>query len=433
MIAKSLQIIIALIVTSFFFFPFYFTFLPAVNTKMMMAAAGLLVFFVDLSKKRNANMNQDFFILSLLAASVSLVSFISMTVNDTPDDSYMTYIISMWVWLGAAYFMVRTVEWVHGKVNVELLCFYLIGVGAAQCILALAIDQNYAVKSFIDSILEGEGFMGKNEGRLYGLGCALDVAGGRFSALLIMIAYLLPRVVKKRNRDIYILFLLTAFCLISIVGNIIGRTTTVGMVISVAYLVYIFLFQKISDGNEKNILFRWMLAYFSVAIILSVILYNVNPQWREHLRFGFEGFFSLFEEGRWEVHSNDMLKSHFVFPDNLRAWIIGDGRMAPTDIDPYYVGKNWIGFYMGSDVGYVRFIFYFGLTGLITFSILIIKAGLICYKRLSDYRYMFLLFVALNFIVWLKVSTDIFLVFAPFLCLATTDKNELSDIYKSNL
>lgn len=206
MIAKSLQIIIALIVTSFFFFPFYFTFLPAVNTKMMMAAAGLLVFFVDLSKKRNANMNQDFFILSLLAASVSLVSFISMTVNDTPDDSYMTYIISMWVWLGAAYFMVRTVEWVHGKVNVELLCFYLIGVGAAQCILALAIDQNYAVKSFIDSILEGEGFMGKNEDRLYGLGCALDVAGSRFSALLIMIAYLLPRVIKKKNRDIYIYF-----------------------------------------------------------------------------------------------------------------------------------------------------------------------------------------------------------------------------------
>lgn len=170
-----------------------------------------------------------------------------------------------------------------------------------------------------------------------------------------------------------------------------------------------------------------MLAYFSVAIIISVILYNVNPQWREHLRFGFEGFFSLFEEGRWEVHSNDMLKSHYVFPDNLRAWIIGDGRMAPTDIDPYYVGKNWIGFYMGSDVGYVRFIFYFGLTGLIVFSLFFIKAGLICYKKLEDYRYMFLLFVALNFIIWLKVSSDIFLVFAPFLCLANTERKVLEN------
>lgn len=427
MIIKILQIIITLIITSFFFFPFYFTFLPTVNTKMMMAAAGFLVFLIDLSRKKNANMGRDFFILSLLAALVSLVSFISMVVNDTPDDSYLTYVISMWVWLGAAYFMVRTVQWVHGKASVELLCYYLIGVGTAQCLLALAIDQNHVVKAFIDRILDGYGFMGKNENRLYGLGCALDVAGGRFSALLIMIVYLFPHVVKEKNRNLYIVFLLTAFCIISLVGNIIGRTTTIGLGISVAYLFYIFVFQKSLQGNEKNILLRWMLVYLTVTIIISVILYNVNPQWREHLRFGFEGFFSLFEEGRWEVHSNDMLKSHFVFPDNMRAWIIGDGRMASTDIDPYYIGKDWSGFYMGSDVGYVRFIFYFGLTGLAAFSIFMIKSGLICYKRLSDYRYMFLMFVALNFIVWFKVSTDIFLVFAPFLCLANEDNEEFSN------
>lgn len=425
MIVKLLQIIITLIVTSFFFFPFYFTFLPTVNTKMMMAAAGFLVFLVDLSKNRTANINRDFFVLSLLAALVSFVSFLSMTINETPDDSYITYLVSMWVWLGAAYFMVSTVKWTHEKVSIELLCFYLIAVGGIQCILALAIDQNYSVKAFIDSILYGYGFMGKNENRLYGLGCALDVAGGRFSALLIMIAYLLPRMVKRKNRNIYILFLLTAFCLISLVGNIIGRTTTIGLAVSIAYLFYIFIFQKISDKNEKSILLRWITVYFSVAVVISVFLYNVNPQWREHLRFGFEGFFSLFENGRWEVHSNDMLKSHYVFPDNMRAWIIGDGRIASTDIDPYYTGKAWSGFYMGSDVGYVRFIFYFGLTGLIAFSLFMIKAGLICFKRFRDYRYMFLMFVALNFIIWLKVSTDIFLVFAPFLCLINADKEEL--------
>lgn len=276
MIVKLLQIIITLIVTSFFFFPFYFTFLPTVNTKMMMAAAGFLVFLVDLSKNRTANINRDFFVLSLLAALVSFVSFLSMTINETPDDSYMTYLVSMWVWLGAAYFMVSTVKWTHEKVSIELLCFYLIAVGGIQCILALAIDQNYSVKAFIDSILYGYGFMGKNENRLYGLGCALDVAGGRFSALLIMIAYLLPRMVKRKNRNIYILFLLTAFCLISLVGNIIGRTTTIGLAVSIAYLFYIFIFQKISDKNEKSILLRWITVYFSVAVVISVFLYNVN-------------------------------------------------------------------------------------------------------------------------------------------------------------
>lgn len=208
MIVRLLQIIITLIVTSFFFFPFYFTFLPTVNTKMIMAAAGLLVFLMDMSKNRDANMNRDFFILSLLAILVSFVSFISMTINDTPDDSYLTYFISMLVWLGAAYFMISTVRWTHGKLSIELLCLYLIGVGAAQCILALFIDQNEAVKAFIDSILDGYGFMGKNEGRLYGLGCALDVAGGRFAALLIMIAYFFATCCKeKKQKYIYIVFI----------------------------------------------------------------------------------------------------------------------------------------------------------------------------------------------------------------------------------
>lgn len=425
MIVKIVQVIITLIFTSFFFFPFYFTFLPTVNTKMMMAVAGLLVFGLDLSQNRSANMNREFFILSLSALAVSFVSFLSMTINDSPDDSYLTYIISMWVWLGAAYFMVRTVEWVHGRISVELLCLYLIGVGAAQCILALAIDQNHAVKSFIDSILEGEGFMGKNEDRLYGLGCALDVAGGRFAALLIMIACLLPRMIEKKNGNVYVCFLLTAFCLISIVGNIIGRTTTVGLVMAVAYLFYFFVLQESSNGNEKTRLFKWVFACSSVIIVIATILYNMDLQWREHLRFGFEGFFSLVEKGHWEVHSNDMLKSHFVFPDNLRAWIIGDGRMASTNIDPYYIGKQWSGFYMGSDVGYVRFIFYFGLTGLIAFSVFMIQTGLICCKKFWDYRLMFLMLVALNFIIWFKVSTDIFLVFAPFLCFTNTNKEEL--------
>lgn len=425
MIVRIVQIIITLIITSFFFFPFYFTFLPTINTKMMMAAAGLLVLGIDLSRNRSAKMNRDFFILSLWALSVSLVSFLSMTINETPDDSYLMYIISMWVWLGAAYFMVSTVKWVHGKVSVELLCLYLIVVGASQCILALAIDQNYAVKAFIDGILEGTGFMGKNEDRLYGLGCALDVAGGRFSALLIMIAYLLPHMTKKKNGNIYILFLLTAFCLISIVGNIIGRTTTVGLVMAIAYLFYIFIFQKSMDGNERVRLLKWILTYFVVTVVVSAILYNMNIQWRERFRFGFEGFFSLVEKGHWDVHSNDMLKSHFVFPDNMRTWIIGDGRMASTDIDPFYIGKQWSGFYMGSDVGYVRFIFYFGLAGLIAFSLFMIKAGLICYRKIREYRFLFLMLVMLNFIIWLKVSTDIFLVFAPFLCLATS-MNEYS-------
>ena len=58
----------------------------------------------------------------------------------------------------------------------------------------------------------------------------------------------------------------------------------------------------------------------------------------------------------------------YVFPDNIKTWIIGDGYFAnPGDTDPYYVGPLGGAFYKSTDVGYLRFIFYFGVLGLFAF------------------------------------------------------------------
>ena len=420
---KAIKILFTLITTSFFFFPFVFTFFPIANTKMILAAMGLVIFGVKLVLGEKAVINKDMFVLSLLALGVSFVSFVTMTLNNTPDSSYLGYIVSMWVWLGAAYFVVNMIKWSHGTISVELVCSYLITVGVFQCLLAIVIDTIPNVKIFVDSILDGEGFMGKVEGRLYGLGCALDVAGSRFSALLLMVGFLLYRVVNRKGEKIYIFLLMIAFCIIAIIGNFIGRTTTIGLFLTFAFLVYLLLSGNIVVKEVRVKLVKWILSISFLLIIASVYLYNYSLQWRDYFEFGFEGFFSLVNEGHWSVHSNDMLKSHYIFPDNLRGWIIGDGRMASTDIDPYYTGDRWEGFYKGSDVGYVRFIFYFGVVGLIAFSIFMIKVCQVCIKRFPDYRMMFLLLLAVNFIVWLKVSTDIFLVFAPFLCISQ-EENE---------
>ena len=39
---------------------------------------------------------------------------------------------------------------------------------------------------------------------------------------------------------------------------------------------------------------------------------------RTHLRFGFEGFFSIYEKGHWETNSNNILKNMVIFPDNMK-------------------------------------------------------------------------------------------------------------------
>lgn len=430
-VKKLIQVLLTIVFTSFFFFPFYFTFLPTVNTKMILAAFGGILLLIESARNRKAQIDNGIFFVSIWAALVSLVSMISMVLNDTPDDSYLGYVVSMWVWLAAAYFVVRAIKFTHGRVTVENVCAYLITVGVLQCFLAIAIDSIPAVKTFIDSILDGEGFMGKNEKRLYGLGCALDVAGTRFSALLVMIAFLLPKVAQKEKSNLYIILLLGAFCVVVGIGSIIGRTTIVGAVLSLLYLFYACCFKKDIPDIIRAKLARWIVGGICAGTIISIGLYNSSPQWQHYFQFGFEGFFSLAETGRWEVHSNKQLAAQFILPDNLWTWIIGDGYIASTDINPYYIGKAWIGFYKGTDVGYSRFLFYFGLTGLITFSLFFIKVCQVCADRIKPYRDMFFIFLLINFIVWFKVSTDIFLVFAPFLCLAAAENEEDKELVAS--
>ncbi len=427
---KALAILLTGIVTSFFFFPFVFTFFTAANTKMMMAACGLVVFLMQMAKNRRPQMRSDLFNLSLMALAVSLASFATMVYNSTPDNSYLSYIVSMWTWLGAGYFAVQCIKYVHGRVTYGFIVSYLVAVCVFQCLLAIAIDSNVNVKMFVDSILDGEGFMGKNPGRLYGLGCALDVAGGRFSAVLVLlVGYLCQLVKSDAPKTKYgIALLVISYFLIALIGNMIARTTILGVGLSLIYLFIALLFSFGKDRPQLGFL-RWFFGLFLVCgIIVATNLYQNDSRWQHNIKFGFEGFFSLVEKGKWEVSSNEQLKGTFITPDNARCWIIGDGRMASTSIDPYYVGKTYKGFYMMTDVGYSRFLFYFGLIGLTCFSLFIIVTGMCCAKRLPSVRIPIMLVVLLNFIIWFKVSTDIFLVFCPLLCLPDENEVEEDDI-----
>ena len=83
------------------------------------------------------------------------------------------------------------------------------------------------------------------------------------------------------------------------------------------------------------------------------------------------------------------------------------------------------GYYKGTDVGYLRFIFYFGLIGLSTFMLFFVKVGQYCIREFPKFKWMFILLLLANFIIWLKVSTDIFLVFALFLCAGSIQNSSL--------
>lgn len=420
------------ILVSFYFFPFEFTFLPGYNTKMIMAVFGLVLWGFNLAKHRTFESNSSLFTLSAIALVVSLCGVFSVIANNTRDYTYASYIMSMWVWLGGAYFVVEIIRYVQKKISVEIICNYLIGVCVAQCFIAILIDNYPAVKAVVHSVVS-TGFMNavelEEKERLYGIGCALDVAGTRFAAVLVMIAALIAKH-KTNVRRLYVYMM--SFVIILVIGNMIARTTIVGVLLAIVYWMvvsypYSFTINRSSRGVLKHVLL-----VLAVALPIIIHLYDNNPVVREDIRFAFEGFFSLAEKGEWDVHSNNRLMEMYVFPDNAKTWIIGDGYFdGPSNTDPYYVGPTMTGFYMWTDVGYLRFIFYFGLIGLAAFMFFFIKCGQVCAHKFRNYALLFWLLMLLNFIIWFKVSTDIFVVFALFLCISQEDndayENSLSD------
>lgn len=421
---KILTAIAVTILTSLYFFPFNPVWLPIANTKMVLAAIAIPLFIIKGARLRDNGFNKGMLMLTIMGMSVSIAGLIAVIVNNTSDYSYASYFVSMWVWLGGAYTVVQLMEAAYEKVTIRLVGNFLIAVCVAQCILAQIINANDTIAAVVDSFVVSSGYMGIVDDRLYGIGCALDVAGLRFSAVLLMITYFALNPHSQDNKTLERCLYILAFLIISVFGSMIARTTSVGVILCILQCVIFPILNndQISRFNTRRLI--RVFAILSLIVIPAIVLfYEINPSFRENLRFGFEGFFSLAEEGEWNVRSNRQLFSMMIWPDNLKTWLIGDGYFSQPQNDYHYVGPLY-DYYMGTDVGYCRFIFYFGLLGLIAFSAVFAISAIICSKRHPKYILLFYMIMLMNFIGWVKASTDIFLVFAILLCVPKTDNRE---------
>lgn len=412
---KYLGIVLAIILTSFAVFPVLLVWFPGLTMKTAMAPLGLVMMFVNLVRQRHPVLDSGFLLVTIWAAAVSFMSFVSITYNDTNDNSFTGYFISMLVWICAAYVAVSAIKVVHGTVSVKLVANYLIAMCVAQCVLAFIISQVSFIENLVNSVfLTGGEEMTK--GRLYGIGASLDIAGLRFMAVLAIIIYMVTHLSEEEEKK-YSLLYIAAFFIIALIGNMISRSTVFGVFISLAYLI-ITSFSRDRQTDLMRRIWKKFLLLTGALVFGAIVLYQTNSSFRNSMHFGFEGFFSLYEKGQWEVSSNKsliwMLKN--IKPENTRTWIIGDGYCGDPNNDPYYIGSQPKGgYYMGTDVGYMRFIFYFGILGTLVFMGYFYQVACVCGRYFPKYKDMFFLILLCNYIGWIKVSTDIFCLFALFL------------------
>lgn len=412
---KWLRVLLTGFIVSLFYFPVVFKFFPVSNTKNMLAVVGIICMVITLLRKKELSLPKELVILLLFASAVSIISLFSIVYNQTPDTTYVTYLRSPIIWLSGAYAICFLIYIIHKRIDIPLVVNYLAGACVFQCVVAMGIQFSPSFQIFIDSIVEQGQDLLKDLNRIYGFGANLDVGGSRFAAVLAALAFLMVQDRQSRN-NISQIWLVFAFVIITVVGNMIARTTLIGVAVGLVYILLmesIRLLQKKDNTDYKSPLGAWLLI-LAITVPIAVVLYNVNEQFHDLLRFGFEGFFSLFEEGEFKTDSSEKLESMIVWPEELRTWIIGDGYFENQRNDANYIGDATTeGFYMGTDIGYLRFIFYFGVIGLIAISAVMVYTGVIASKAFPKYAHIFMMGVLCNFIIWLKVSTDLF----PFLAI----------------
>lgn len=412
------------ILVSFYIFPVQFRFLPSsLNTKIIVAAIGIFLFAVQCIQNHEIRLSRRTLISALIAVAFSLWCLFSITANGTDDDSYASYWISFATWLGGAYAVCFYIRQRHHRISLELLTRYLGCVCIAQCAIALMIDNIPVVKQIVDSLIVGGPEFYDSINRMYGFGAALDSGGVVFSVVLVLIAH---QIVQWRNQEEnkkFLTYYLIAFIIITVIGNMIARTTTVGAITGLGYILISYV--RIQRGgyiSGQNLRFYGILATLVfIAVFISVTLYNSSPDFRNNLRFAFEGFFNWAETGEFSTGSTDKLNAvMWIWPEDTRSWIIGTGLFG--------------NFVYSTDIGYCRFTLYCGLVGLVIFSIYFLFNHLSIRSKFRHSNLLALCFITLTFTIWLKVATDIFFIDALLFCIDDdSDETEETKEVKSSI
>lgn len=412
-IIQIFMVLLTGLMMSFYFHPVFFTAYPVYNTKVMLAVfgGGMLVF--NTIRTKDYALSKGLLYALMIAGLFALVNYISLIINNSDDYSYTSYPASALVWIFGAYGSITFIRWTHKKVTIELVVRYLAGGAAFHSILSQLIDRNESVKNFINSIFLVSSDM-EEMNRLYSFGVGLDPAGVKFAVILILIAGVLTisKGVKK-NVGLMVFYFL-CFAIISVLGNVISRTTTIGMGLGlVVFAISTGLYKFVIKVGKIKIM-RVFGLILVLGIPLTIYYYDVNASFRDQIEYGFEGFFNLFESGEFQTSSTDELSTMWVWPHDTQTWLIGSGRFGSRDVGNYYYF---------SDIGYCRFIFYSGLIGFTVFGLYFVYNAIYFAIRYPRYRYIFLLMIVVTFVIWAKVATDIFQLYALFY--AFTDEEEL--------
>ncbi|WP_447643067.1 MULTISPECIES: hypothetical protein [Chitinophagaceae] len=240
----------------------------------------------------------------------------------------------------------------------------------------------------------------KEAGRFMGFGAFfmnLGVANG--VGMMLIVLLLKNSDYFKLNKGIVVQLILS-FILIAVLGNFQARTTLICALISILFFILSTL--KLNVNLLKRGFLR-VLGMLLIAVVLMIGIATLFPDFVAEqsgtLDYGFELINSAQAgKGLHTTSSNILSDMLQIWPATPKTWWIGDG---------YYLNPLTGGFYMYTDVGYARLIFYFGIVGMIVFYVYeLILVYLSFYKSTRLWKAFLFYFIIMVLVVNLKSFTE---------------------------
>jgi len=407
---------LALAMLFFYIYPILFIGMP-VSTRILYSFIAVPFVMYGIASKTSMLVREYISVLSVLFFIFSL-SCLSIFINDTSDFEFIKYPASIIAILLSASVLVRIFEMMDTPCDFNYVAKLFIGVVFIQSVVAVLMfisPSFYELMTSIQaiSIDEVEKMSSLSEMRIIGFGSQYFGAGITNGLALIILAYL----IRIGEYDSTMLKASAMFLFIFAVGIGMARTTFIGFGMAILLLFpYSGLLKLNLTLVKRNVMLLlsvstlMLLAFIFVYVLFPNITASVTPLFH----FALEMFLNYFESGSLTTESTSQLATMYIFPTNVYTYFIGDGL---------YTADNGF-YYMGTDVGYLRLLFYFGIFGIFLFITLQVLMLLISTQKIPHGNTLFIFMLLYLLILNFKGFADLASVLALFFTVSVSDKNK---------
>lgn len=335
--------LIFLVVLFLYIYNISFIFLPSIiSTRIIIGFLGLVYF----SFKRYSNISKSSYILILSILFILVPTIITSVINNHFDNRFVGYVFQNILYLFGAFYIVR-----FFKIKMRLLLKYILFLVCFHNLLTVIMFLVPAFGDFITSLQ----WLNENEvvsnvaefrSRFIGIGWGNFFFGGVICSVALIINI---HILFSAKGILKTLFYILSYIFIAITGMYIARITLVGISLSIVYLLYFFY------RNNFKLFIKALVYILLLNIIIISYLYTNWYTLKSNSAFvhSFELLINFIENGRFSTSSTEEVQDMMIFPDDFKTLVIGDGK---------FNIENGL-YYMLTDVGYSRLLYYFGIIG----------------------------------------------------------------------